>query len=514
MPYGPLTDNPTQVSTGTLELLGQRKIVPRNSEMELADERIASQSVWSADDAELEDAVDAAKDARIIIMNPPFTNRSKMGEKFPKATQQALRSRADYMERILVRNDKDLEDFVDKNALEPLFTALADKCLMGENGVLTMINPTVALCAPSALEKRRILAQRHHIHTVITCHQPGQANLSQNTNINESIVVAKRHNGTKPPTRFINLDKLPSDDPEVADLHECLAQCSKGSIPNGWGEVSEWPAERIEAGDWTLAIWRSPELAEAAYRYANHEDLCSMREVGLSAQATGQLLRGSFEAAVVNTPGSFPILKSKGADSQKTIQSVPDEYWIPKIRDERAFKLNDGIYPQVEQITQKAGYLLITAGQRTNTARLTATASDQKYTGNGWMPVTGLSLQEAKAVAVYVNSTVGRLQLMRTPGKTLDFPTYSVAEAENIKIPDVKDGRIRQILAACWERTKNMEVPQYRDGECEVRRLWDEAVGNALGWDDQEITHLRDLLNKEPHVRGLGYNQYADEAEA
>ena len=34
------------------------------------------------DDAELEDAVDAAKDARIVIMNPPFTNRAKMGEKF------------------------------------------------------------------------------------------------------------------------------------------------------------------------------------------------------------------------------------------------------------------------------------------------------------------------------------------------------------------------------------------------------------------------------------------------
>ena len=34
---------------------------------------------------ELEDAVDAAKDASIVIMNPPFTSRNKMGEKFPKA---------------------------------------------------------------------------------------------------------------------------------------------------------------------------------------------------------------------------------------------------------------------------------------------------------------------------------------------------------------------------------------------------------------------------------------------
>ena len=136
-----------------------------------------------------------------------------------------------------------------------------------------------------------------------------------------------------------------------------------------------------------------------------------------------------------------------------------------------------------------------------------------RYVGSGWMPVIGLSSQEAKAVAVYLNSTAGRLQLMRTPGKTLDFPTYSVAEAENIKIPDVKDNSVRQILADCWDRTKEMEVPQFRDGECEVRRLWDQAVVDAMGWDAQELAHLRELLNNEPHVRGLGYNQYADEAE-
>ena len=174
MPYGPQLDNPTQVSAGTLELLGQKDIVARDNELGLADDRIGSQAVWRLrDDAELEGAVEAVKDARIVIMNPPFTNRTKMGEKFPQATQRVLRSRADSMERLLVNNDEALEDFVDKNALEPLFTALADRCVRETNGILTMVNPTVALCAPSALEKRRVLAQRYHIHTVLTCHQPG-----------------------------------------------------------------------------------------------------------------------------------------------------------------------------------------------------------------------------------------------------------------------------------------------------------------------------------------------------
>ena len=58
-----------------------------------------------------------------------------------------------------------------------------------------------------------------------------------------------------------------------------------------------------------------------------------------------------------------------------------------------------------------------------------------------------------------------------------------------------------------------MVVPQFRDGECEVRRLWDEAVAEAMGWDPAELTRLRLLLHQEPHVSGLGYGQYADGVE-
>ena len=261
MPYARSRHDPARVSAGSLELLSQKAIVARNGQFDIADDAIGSKAVWNqrADDAELEDAVEAAQNARIVIMNPPFTSRVKMGEKFQKAAQQALRQRVDALERALVGNDKALADFVHKTALEPLFTALADKCVNRENGILTMINPTITFSAPSALNKRRILAQRFHIHTILTCHQPGQISLSQHTNINESVIVAKRHAGPKPPTRIINLDRMPIDEAEVTDLHECLALCEHGgAIPNGWGEVSYWPAgtdrsRRLDGGAMALA---------------------------------------------------------------------------------------------------------------------------------------------------------------------------------------------------------------------------------------------------------------------
>ena len=504
MPYGPGRDNPAKVSAGTLELLGQRAIVSRPTELGLADDAIASQTIWGDADAELEGAVDAARGARIVIMNPPFNNRTKMGEKFAPEIQKRLRERADAMEGKLTQADPELVGFADKNSIGPLFVALADKCVGNEDGVLTMVHPTIALTNPSGLRERIVLAQRWHIHSVITSHQPGNISMVQNSSINESVIVMRRHEGPKPPTRFINLDRMPLDDGEALDFHRCLTNVTEGLIANGWGEVSYWDAERIRSGDWTPAIWRSPELADAAARYANHPDLRTIADTTKKTiPFTGRdLFRGAFERADESTPGSFGVMDSNSADARTTIRSAPDKYWIAKNRSK----------DETDKMLGKAGYLLITSGQDNRTARLTAIADEIKYVGNGWMPVTGLSATEAKAVAVFVNSTAGRLQLMRNAGRKLEFPLYRPAGAANIRIPDIKDARIRDTLAACWERTRDMPVPQFRDGdaESEVRRLWDDAVAEVLGWDAAELSELRRLLHREPHVRGLGYGQYGD----
>ncbi len=68
--------------------------------------------------------------------------------------------------------------------------------------------------------------------------------------------------------------------------------------------------------------------------------------------------------------------------------------------------------------------------------------------------------------------------------------------------------RIRNILVDCRERTRDMTVPQYRDGECEVRRLWDESAAEATGWNADELAELRNLLHEWLHARALGCKQY------
>ena len=506
MPYGPKKDDPTRVSVGTLELLGQSAIVPRNKQMDLGDDKIGSQTIWNQhDDAELENAVDAVKDAQIVIMNPPFTNRAKMGEKFPEEIQQALRSRVDQLENQLLKDAPDFENLASQNSVAPSFVMLADHCLPSTSGIMTMINPTIALSGTSGLQERQTLAQRFHVHTVLTCHQPGNSNLSQDAGIQESIILLLRCEGAKQPTRFINLDRLPVDGVETDEMFQAIAQCQTGMIPGGWGEVSHWPVERMEGGDWTAAIWRSHELAQAAYAYASHEYMQRIEQANI--YQSGRRVSEFCKEARANDEGSIALLHSKGADGQRKIAGKPDKYYKPQ--DPASPKCLQG----VKNLKARAGHLLITDGQNSSTARLTAVASDTKYVGVGWMPVIRHSQEESKAIAVFLNSTPGRLQLMRNAGRTIAFPMYRPAAYANIRIPNINDSRVRQILADCWNQTKDMEVPQFRDGECEVRRLWDEAVAEAMGWDADELAQLRNLLHQEPHVRGLGYNEYGNELD-
>ena len=504
MPYGPNQYDPNTVSVGTLELLGQKAIV--GSRLMDENESIGSVATWtSPDDVELEDAVDAAKDVPIVIMNPPFTNRAKMGEKFPTDIQQNLRKRLDGLEEKLTNANPELKNFASRNSVAPNFVTLADLCIPESSGMLTMVNPTIALTTPSGLNERLELSRRFYVHTVLTCHQPGAINLSQHTNINESVVVMRRRAEPKPLTRFINLDRMPLDDAQVEDFHRSLAECSVGAIPNGWGEVSHWPSERIEVGDWTPAIWRSPELARAASAYASNDDLQSINQDDI--YQAGRRVSEFCQEADASDQDSFPLLHSKGADGQTKIRAIPDRRYRPQD------PTNERCLRGVNNLKARVGHLLITDGQDNSTARLTAVASDTKYVGVGWMPVAGFSSEESKALAVFLNSTPGRLQLMRNAGRKITFPMYRPAAYAGIRIPNVKDYYIRQTLADCWELTKNMIVPQFRDGECEVRRLWDEAVAQAMNWDASELSRLRQLLHNEPHVRGLGYGQYADELD-
>ena len=167
MPYGPQKDG--SVKAGTLELLSQKQIVARN-DLGLEDEALNASQVFenegAMENSELEEAATAAANSQIIITNPPYTSRVKMGEKFHPHLQKSLRARVDSLERNLVENDPELENIVNRNALAPLFVGIAEKCVNYQNGTVTLFHPTIACTNPSGKKERIELAKRFHIHTI------------------------------------------------------------------------------------------------------------------------------------------------------------------------------------------------------------------------------------------------------------------------------------------------------------------------------------------------------------
>lgn len=206
-------------------------------------------------------------------------------------------------------------------------------------------------------------------------------------------------------------------------------------------------------------------------------------------------MRDEYSKQISGDFEPFPVLQSKGADGQQRIEAVPDDYWEWK-------------KPGRPPILDKAGHLLVTMGQNTGTARLVAVASDQCYVGQGWMPVTGMNATEAKAAAVFLNSTPGRLMVMSQAGKSLVFPFYNPAVWRSLPLPDLAQTGLRDAMADCWEATRNEIVPPFNDGYTPIRRRWDEAVCEALGWDIGDVAELGGLLAREPRVQGVAYGQW------
>jgi len=223
-----------------------------------------------------------------------------------------------------------------------------------------------------------------------------------------------------------------------------------------------------------------------------------------------------LKKAPPDTPGAFPVLMSKSMSAQRFIRGEPDGYLVSiKIENSESFfdKHAGSSENQKPRVLKHAAHLLVTAGQDSASARLTAVACEDRYLGSGgWLPVPDFNFKETKALSVFLNSTAGRIQLMRQAGKKLSFPTYNPAAWLPIRGPNMKDPSTLETLGDCWEETANVEVPLFREGEGNgVRALWDKAVAKVMDWDPNWLAELRLLMHDEPHVKALGKEEFTEE---
>ena len=511
MPYG-LQRGGRTAAAGSLELLQQPDVLAHQG-----GKTDAGQDDFFDDEMNSfapREATERALKARVVLTNPPFVKREKLGAKFGIEVQRAIRQRIDKSQEELENKLPEYAGFSEKSTTQPLYVALGLLAMDPENGVLGTVIPTIGLLAPSGLPQRRKLASELHIRYVVTCHEPGEENLSQSFRadpVNESLMVGTRmgrNDGLA--TTFVSLDRFPRSVMEAHALADAIA--GGGDIDGQRCEVSN---ERMRNGDWSAAGWRNLKLDKAAQLIDRHPMLTRMCDIpsvtmrapghGAFAPCSGSEHRETASTRrVPNEDVDILVYQTNAEDAHLTMATTPDT--AAKIKKIPACVTGAEPIATAEKAHARwsnfRGRLLVSANQRINTGRLAAIIDTSTDGGLGtrWKPIQGIDDSTATAWAVWLNSTLGRIAMLRNRGNTLTFSVYTPSGMTTTRCPDPGETEAIEALNAAYELTKNEETPQYRDGRCAVRDTWDEAVAQALGIDVETIFKYAELLAREPAV--------------
>src|SRR5579872_655517 len=146
--------------------------------------------------------------------------------------------------------------------LGSVFVALGHRRLE-PNGLLSLVLPRALLSGVAWKETRRLLGNNYQVRYIVVSHQPGSWNFSENTELSECLIVAKRVDArNNKPTKVVNLWTKPKSSVEAltvaslikktpgASLEELSGTDELGSHAQKYGEIVLVGAEEIRNGDW------------------------------------------------------------------------------------------------------------------------------------------------------------------------------------------------------------------------------------------------------------------------
>ncbi len=209
----------------------------------------------------------------LVIMNPPFTRDSLRHDQFTREDELAVKNREKAVLGGLSRQDNvllnssggDLVIAESEQAAARLhssggaFTVLTEKLLKPHAGALALVLPSVVPTAPGNLALRKYLAQRFHIDTIVSSHDPSRIFFSENTSIGEVLLVCRRWSGSgpKPQTRVVNLARNPATPLEALDAAARIERSDGGGgggLHRSAGGLQPYRARRLVRRQLPVAV--------------------------------------------------------------------------------------------------------------------------------------------------------------------------------------------------------------------------------------------------------------------
>ena len=435
----------------------------------------------------------------IVLTNPPFSSLRNQASDAESHLRQAIASRMDVLREAVRSRWPKWGDAMSADSVSPPFSFILAERIDHRHGVVGKIIPTTACTnsAPAGVAERRFLADQFEIDRIVTLHDPKAFSWSVQGQ-QESLVTMRRSRERSEHVQFVSVACRPSNADESAALHRAILKGALGEL----GRVCMWPRNRVNAGDWSPAVFYEPELAQACFDIDQLPDGAPNRFARLGdlyvINTTKQTVGQSKWEWCDESEAEVSVAKDAKESAQTSLKGVVDGWArrVPTLRSKERER---------ESLVAKSGRLLVTNTQNASSARLAAVAFRSPVVGYAWTPVQAVTGQDAQALSVWINSTVGRILMRKYASRSTHWPMYQPAAIKALVVPNTAGAhwqRMREPLLNAYRATKDKIVPQYREPDAEVRRIWDQAVAKAAGITLREVGGWRNLMDAEPFVTG------------
>ena len=370
----------------------------------------------------------------LAIMNPPFT-RSVGGNLLFGSTALATDRRK--MQNELSRRLGSRQASATAGLGAAFVVAAAPKLRPGE-GRLALVLPATVCTGPSWQQTRSLIERDFALDMVIVSHDPTRWNFSDSTDLSEALLIATRRakkDKAEHHTTFVNLWRNPDG---ILDAHrtaQAVARHRPARIEDQGtallnvdgqhvGEMVSIPESEIAGKKWAGVQFARADVTRSALRLLNNSKvwipgartiadvpLCRLDEIGEIGPDVRDV-RDGFEPT--DSVTAYPMVESHNTDIRRRIAVAPDKWLAPlsEPRPGRPLKSIDQLWP-------KAGRLLLAERLRLNTARVVSMRVDQQVLSNVWWPVSIENHLWDKALAVWLNGSVGLLTLLATRNTTM-----------------------------------------------------------------------------------------------
>ena len=198
-----------------------------------------------------------------------------------------------------------------------------------------------------------------------------------------------------------------------------------------------------------------------------------------------------------NTVTAYPMVENHDTEQRKSMHTEPTNISLPFLR-----LVPDAPLKPIILLWPKAAHLLVAERLWLETTRVVALRTDTRVLSNVWWPVRVKDAPTEKALAVWLNSSVGLLATMSQRTSTRGgWVSMKKADLEELPVLDTRALSAEQLqaMADLFDGTAEEEFERLPSmALCPARRKLDEGVSAILGLPD--LSTLRELLASEPVV--------------